>query len=133
MMLHPCVGMLSKSRGQILRVAATMHVLFHLDTPLTIPSTISEDALKAAQSFVELCNEHAACLAGRGDIGEAIENIQQLRRGITVNIVKLHIFGPLTCTSYIQDTFFSNTMKLKSYSWSPMQRCVTCINSVFST
>ena len=86
MMLHSCVGMLSKSRGQILRVAATMHVLFHLDTPLTIPSTISEDALKTAQSFVELCNEHAACLAGRGDIREAIENIQQLRRGITVNI-----------------------------------------------
>ena len=79
MMLQSCVGMLSKSQGQILRVAATMHVLFHLDTPLTIPSTISEDALKAAQSFVELCNEHA-------DIGEAIENIQQLRIGITVNI-----------------------------------------------
>ena len=80
-----CIGMLSKSRGQILRVAATMHVLFHLDTPLTIPPTISEAALKAAQSFVELCNEHAAFLGGRGDIGEAIESIQQLRKGITVN------------------------------------------------
>ena len=30
------VGMLSKSRGQILRVAAVLHVLFHLDTPLNI-------------------------------------------------------------------------------------------------
>ena len=85
-MLYPCIGMLSKSRGQIVCVAATMHILFHLDIPLTIPSTISEDALKAAQSFVKLCNEHATCLAGRGNIGEAIENIQQLRRGITVNI-----------------------------------------------
>ena len=64
MMLHPCVGMLSKSRGQILRVAATMHILFQLDTPLTIPSTMSEDTLKAAQSFVELCNEHANIGAG---------------------------------------------------------------------
>lgn len=73
--------MLSKSRGQVLRVAATMHVLFYIDTPLAIPSTISEGALKAAQSFVELCNQHAACLAGRGDIGEAIESLQQLRKG----------------------------------------------------
>ena len=29
-------------------------------------------------------------------------------------IVKLHIFGPLTCTSYIRDTILSNTIKLKS-------------------
>ena len=80
-----CIDMLSKSRGQILCVAATMHVLFHLDTSLTIPPTISEAALKAARSFVELCNEHATCLGGRGDIGEAIESIQQLRKGITMN------------------------------------------------
>lgn len=74
--------MLSKSRGQILRVAATMHVLFHLDTPLSIPSTISDEALKAAQEFVEMSNQHAAFLAGRGHITEAIEMIQGLNKGI---------------------------------------------------
>lgn len=78
--VRSCIGMLSKSRRQILHVAGTMHVLFHLDTSLTIPPTISEAALKAAQSFVELCNEHTACLGGRGDCGEAIESIQQLRK-----------------------------------------------------
>ena len=50
------VEMLSKSRGQILRVAAVLHVLFHLDTPLIIPEAISDQALLAAQNFVELCN-----------------------------------------------------------------------------
>ena len=50
--------MLSKSRGQILRMAATMHVLFHWETPGEIPSTISSEALKAAQSFVEHCTQH---------------------------------------------------------------------------
>ena len=43
-----CIGMLSKSRGQILH----MHVLFHLDTPLKILPTISEAALKALWNFV---------------------------------------------------------------------------------
>ena len=73
--------MLSKSRGQILRVAATMHVLFHLDTPLAISSTISEEALEAAINFVELSNQHVAFLAGRGDITHAIEGIQELKNG----------------------------------------------------
>ena len=75
-------GMLSKSRGHVLRLAATMHVLFHLETPLSIPETISEQALKAAQEFVEVCNQHVFFLSGRGDITEAIENLQQLQKGI---------------------------------------------------
>ena len=54
--------MLSKSRGRILRVAATMHVLFHLETPLAISVIISEIALKAAQEFVEVCNQHVPFL-----------------------------------------------------------------------
>ena len=56
--------MLSKSRGQILRMGATMHVLFHWETRGEIPLTISKEALKAAQKFVELCTQHAAFLAG---------------------------------------------------------------------
>ncbi len=78
----PYTGMLSKSRGQILRVAATMHVLFHLDTPLSIPAIISDGALKAAQDFVETSNQHVAFLAGRGDIGEAIDMFQELKKGM---------------------------------------------------
>ena len=64
--------MLSKSKGQILRTAAVMHVLFHMDTPATIPIEISEAALKATNCFVDYCLQHAAYLSGRGDLHEAI-------------------------------------------------------------
>ena len=64
--------MLSKSKGQILRVAATMHVLFHMDEPLDIPLVISEGAIKASENFVEMCLQNAAYLVGRGDIKEAV-------------------------------------------------------------
>ena len=73
---------LSKSRGQILRVAAVLHVLFHLDTPLNIPEAISDQALLAAQNFVELCNQYMTFLAGRREIAEAIDNIQNADKGI---------------------------------------------------
>ena len=56
-------------------MTATMHVLFHWETPSEIPSTISDKALKAAQSFVELCIQHAAFLAGRGNIPEEIDSL----------------------------------------------------------
>ena len=69
--------MLSKSRRHVLRVAATMHVLFHVETPMSIPKTISESALKVAQEFVEACNQHVSFLSGRGDITEAIESFQK--------------------------------------------------------
>ena len=65
--------MLSKSKGQILRVAAALHVLFYQDTPLKIPKKVSEEAVRAAVNFVDLCLQHAAYLAGRGDISEAIQ------------------------------------------------------------
>ena len=81
--------MLSKSKGHILYVAATMHVLFHLETPLAIPETISEAALKAAQEFVECCNQYVSFLSGRGDIAEAIESLQQLQKGICIRLCVL--------------------------------------------
>lgn len=73
------IGMLSKSKGQILRTAATLHVLFNLETPLTIPSVISDSAIKAAVNLVDVCLQHAAFLAGRGDIDDMI---QEMIKGI---------------------------------------------------
>ena len=48
---------------------------------IIIPDTISEDALKAAQNFVEVCNQYAAYLAGRGEISTAIEAINTIEKG----------------------------------------------------
>ena len=72
----PIPGMLSKSKGQVLRVAAVLHVLFHMDSPLDIPTNISESAVKAADCFVDLCLQHAAYLGGRGNFQEAIDELQ---------------------------------------------------------
>ena len=74
-------------------MAATMHVLFHWETPGEIPTTISNEALKAAQNFVELCTQHAAFLAGRGNIPEEIDSLTDkglllifLGRPITITV-----------------------------------------------
>ena len=68
--------MLSKRRGQILRVAALLHVLFHLHTPINIPEDVSHGSVEAAAAFVDLCLQHTASLAGRGDICDAIQALQ---------------------------------------------------------
>ena len=75
------LGMLSKSRGQILRVAATLHVLFNMDVPQAIPQVITDEALKAATNFVETCNQHLAYLSGRGLISDAIKTLQEQQKG----------------------------------------------------
>jgi len=68
--------MLSKSKGHILRVAATFHVLFHLKSPEDVPTQISEEAMAAAITFVGMCCQQTAYIAGRGDIREEIRIIK---------------------------------------------------------
>ena len=75
--IFPHIGMLSKSKGQVLRLAAVMHVIFHMETPTTIPCEISESAVRAADVFVDFCLQHAAYLGGRGDFKEAVCEIEQ--------------------------------------------------------
>lgn len=62
--------MLSKSSGQILRVSASMHVLFNMDGENELPETISNMAIEAAIDFVEVCCQHTAYITGRGNIDE---------------------------------------------------------------
>ena len=68
--------MLSKSKGQIIRVAATLHVLFNIEAPLAIPTVISDAAIKAAINLVDLCIQHAAFLAGR-DVDETVQEMMK--------------------------------------------------------
>ena len=64
-------GMLSKFKNQVLRVAAVMHVLFHMDS-----REISEEAVKAAVLWTSVFNMlHTQ--GGRGDFQEAVDDIQQ--------------------------------------------------------
>ena len=86
--------MLSKSKGQILRVAATFHVLFHLDRPEVIPQEISEGAITAAITFVGMCCQQTVFVAGRGDITEEIRIIKASPWMLNVrqlHLVSLHV------------------------------------------
>ncbi len=69
--------MLSKSKGQILRVAAALHVLFQVGKPSEdICDKITEEAIAASINFIGLCCQQTAFMAGRGNIKEEIEIIK---------------------------------------------------------
>ena len=67
----------------MLRVAAILNALFHLETPLCVPEVISDEAVKAAINFVDVTIQHAAYLAGRGDVDDAVQSLQ---KGICINL-----------------------------------------------
>lgn len=76
--------MLSKSKGQILRIAATLNVLFHLDNLEVLDEEgskeISDSIITAAINLVETCCQQTAYIAGRGDIKEEIDVIQASKK-----------------------------------------------------
>lgn len=73
-----CIGILSKSRGQVLRVAAVLHTLFSIENDnMNVPDEVTDDALKAAVDFVCVSCQQTAYVAGRGPIDEEIERLNQ--------------------------------------------------------
>ena len=65
--------MLSKSKGQILRVAAILHILFQVNTEEDDTLYISTEALYAAIDFVQTSIQHTAYIANRHSISEEVE------------------------------------------------------------
>ena len=55
-----CSGMLSKSRGQVLRLAAVLHMVFTLGTNQPTDDIVSEAAVKAAINCVQVVSQQAA-------------------------------------------------------------------------
>ena len=68
--------MLSKSKGQILRVATALHVHFHVGSYDSISGEINEEAIAVSVNFVGLCCQQTAYMAGWGDINEDIQIIK---------------------------------------------------------
>ena len=62
-----------------MRVSAAMHVLFHLDKDEPLPDEISDDAIKAAIDFVEICGQHMAYISGHGDIHQEVGHYESGR------------------------------------------------------
>ena len=62
--------------GQIIRVSAAMHILFHLDSTEPLPDVITDSAIMAAINFVEICCQHTAYITGHGKIDEELEILE---------------------------------------------------------
>ena len=76
-LIHVCnhIGMPSKSKEQIIPVVATQHVLFNIETPLAIPTVISNAAIKAAINLLDVCILRTGILCHRGAGGWGIPRI----------------------------------------------------------
>ena len=96
--------MISKAKGQILRVAALLHIFFcdlietetHRLEVSRVPLTNSEQAIRAAIDFVDVSCQHTAYIAGRGEIEEEVKNI------ITGKYIVITVFNyqkHLTCNT----------------------------------
>ena len=79
--------MLSKCKGQFLRVTGCLHALFAIDDdawqlpsadqPLQeITSVVSDAAVMAAINFVRTCMNHTMYLCGRNSVNEEVKHIK---------------------------------------------------------
>ena len=64
--------MLSKSRGQVLRFAAALHVLFQLENEDIHTDEICETSLRAAINLIEVANEQTVIISGRETLEDEI-------------------------------------------------------------
>ena len=59
------IGLMGKSKGQVMRIAAVLHVLFCIDEDNALTPDISAKSVEAAIDLVAVCNEHTKIFAGR--------------------------------------------------------------------
>ena len=83
--------MLSKSKGQILRVAATLHILFAMYPAVgsvdnRIDREITNKAVLAAINLVEVCCQQTAYMAGRGELQQDIQLIKASEYCVDVSL-----------------------------------------------
>jgi hypothetical protein len=79
-----CIILFSRDAKQVQRAnSSVLHVLFHIDAPLDISAVISVEAIKAAINMTDVCIQHAAYLAGRGDVDDLI---QELTKGCNTSL-----------------------------------------------
>ena len=64
--------MLSKSRGQVLRLAAFFNILFTLGNGHPTDD-VSDEAVKAAINFVKVTCQQTSYIAGRGVLEDEIQ------------------------------------------------------------
>ena len=72
-----CIGMLSKGKGQILRLAAVLQVLFQVKENIDQSDMITDEALAAAIDFIQTSVQHTAYIAGRDIISKELEKVEE--------------------------------------------------------
>ena len=95
--------MLGKAKGQILQIAACLQMFFgdtctsddeeRIIPTNTLPTTLTEDALKAAINFVEVCCQHTAYITGRQTIESEIKKYKQSKCNYTLNTLCVYAHG----------------------------------------
>jgi hypothetical protein len=86
-------GILSKSKGQILGVAAALNVLFATESIILPSQVLSIHAIKAAIDFVRVCGEQAALLAGR----KGVSSSTICKSPLSINNIELTTFYTVVC------------------------------------
>ena len=79
-------GVLSKSKGQILRLAACMNALFSLDPLHPLKAELSPMSIDASIDYVEVCNEHTSVMGGRKNAMSPLS-----RKLINCNCMYVHL------------------------------------------
>ena len=76
--------------------------------------------MKADKTFVELCNQHAAFIAGRGVISESIESLLQLQRSYACCVCIHHSLSGLTQNAGVEgaDTKNDDTLANSNAAYS---------------
>ena len=74
--LYPCRD--AKSRGHILRLAAVLHMLFHIESSESnpLPDEVSEVAICAAINLVKLSAQQVVYIAGKGVLQEEYQKFK---------------------------------------------------------
>ena len=117
-------GMLGKAKGQILRVAACLHMFFDdsatsnkemddeteqsMNMEIELPTLINADAIAAAINFVQVCCQHTLYITGRQLIADEV-NKYKYTEG-TVYDVYTCVTSIVTLKSCTYHTYCSNTV-----------------------
>ena len=68
---------MSKSRGQVLRLTAVMHMLFNIDNyEQPLEDEVGESAVKAAVNFIQLACQQTAYIAGKETLQEEMDRFK---------------------------------------------------------
>ena len=96
------MGLLSKQKGQILRVSAVYNMLFTMDSGEEIKRDISEAAIKAAINFTSTCLDHTCLISGRKIVADVIASLTNTRKQFHFFCMHVSLNSPFNVASTVE-------------------------------